>query len=128
MRQGAVFATNPYNTPSEVSRGSRVDHGDGSRDPLFVMWIVSRSFLDNSSLSIPAYHIDAARQLLPSAHGSGTSEHTSARQVVDGVGAGAIVHTMRPFCQLVDASIVTKITQWAEHPLPMGRRIGVGRV
>ena len=38
-----------------------MDHGDGSRGPLFAILIVLLSFQDNSPLSISAYHIDAMK-------------------------------------------------------------------
>ena len=45
------------------------------------------SSLNDSPASIPAYHIDAARQLPQSADRGGTAQHTPACQVIDAIGA-----------------------------------------
>ena len=70
-----------------------MDHGDGSRGPLFAILIVLWSFQDNSPLSISAYHVDATRQLPKSTSRDVTAQHTSASQVIDAIGAGGILHT-----------------------------------
>lgn len=55
-------------------------------------------------------------------------EHAAACQVIDAIGIGGSSNIQRPVSELVDACIITKTTQRAEHPLPMSGRIGVGGI